>query len=352
MNSPSPLTDFSQALIVLPRISVQNANCISSPLTWGFPAITAFAGLCTALERRLGGAKRGIVLKRFGVVCHSFEPQINQDDYGGVRFSLTRNPVQKDGSSAAIVEEGRAHMQVSLLFETEVDTDVFFEDALRQKLLQQMMDELATMRIAGGSVLPRLQNDRPREKPRLMLSDSDDEKIWRRIRADLSPGFALVSRDDLLRAPLDANEQPGDALSVWLDRIALIHRANPVDELSKASADVGVGTAATAAQPAKTIEWRADTRTGWTVPIPVGYASIAPLQAAGSVANARDPRLPFQFVESVYSIGQWVSPHRLGNPADFMWQALPPDASGVYRCVNTNRFSTPTAARSNARDPV
>ena len=43
----------SKALLVLPRLRIQNANAISSPLTWGFPAITAFTGLMTALKRRL-----------------------------------------------------------------------------------------------------------------------------------------------------------------------------------------------------------------------------------------------------------------------------------------------------------
>ena len=43
----------TKALLVLPRLRVQNANAISSPMTWGFPAITAFTGLMTALERRL-----------------------------------------------------------------------------------------------------------------------------------------------------------------------------------------------------------------------------------------------------------------------------------------------------------
>jgi CRISPR-associated protein Csy2 len=32
------------ALLVVPRVRVQNANAISSPMTWGFPAITAAVG--------------------------------------------------------------------------------------------------------------------------------------------------------------------------------------------------------------------------------------------------------------------------------------------------------------------
>ena len=48
-SSDTPL----KALLVLPRLRIQNANAISSPRTWGFPASSAFTGLMTALERRL-----------------------------------------------------------------------------------------------------------------------------------------------------------------------------------------------------------------------------------------------------------------------------------------------------------
>ena len=37
--------NIPQALLVLPRLRVQNANAISSPLTHGFPSVTAFTGL-------------------------------------------------------------------------------------------------------------------------------------------------------------------------------------------------------------------------------------------------------------------------------------------------------------------
>ena len=39
--------------------------------------------------------------------------------------------------------------------------------------------------------------------------------------------------------------------------------------------------------------------------------AIAPLHEAGSVLNARDAATPLRFVESVYSMGEWISPHRL-----------------------------------------
>ena len=78
----------NKALLVLPRLRVQNANAISSPMTWGFPAITAFTGLMTALERRLG-PNGGIAFYGVGVVCHGFEPQVTRGGYTR-SFHLTR----------------------------------------------------------------------------------------------------------------------------------------------------------------------------------------------------------------------------------------------------------------------
>ena len=39
-------------LLVLPHLKVHNANAVSSPLTHGFPSMTAFLGLMWALERK------------------------------------------------------------------------------------------------------------------------------------------------------------------------------------------------------------------------------------------------------------------------------------------------------------
>ena len=93
------MSQSPQALLVFPHLRVQNANAISSPLTHGFPSITAFTGLMWALERKLAQAGIPLRLHAVGVVCHHHQEQVTQ---GYVRsFNLTRNPVDKDGSTAA-----------------------------------------------------------------------------------------------------------------------------------------------------------------------------------------------------------------------------------------------------------
>ena len=80
-----------QAILVLPHLRIQNANAIASPLTHGFPSITAFTGVMWALERKLAQAGVPLQLHGVGVVCHHHQEQVTQ---GYVRnFNLTRNPV-------------------------------------------------------------------------------------------------------------------------------------------------------------------------------------------------------------------------------------------------------------------
>lgn len=326
----------SKALLVLPRLRVQNANAISSPLTWGFPAITAFTGFMTALERRLG-PEAGIAFYGVGVICHGFEPQVTRGGYTR-SFQLTRNPVQQDGSTAAIVEEGRVHLDVSLVFDVELVASLLGE-AERAQLAATISELVAGMRIAGGSVMPPLPGALTRPpRPQLVLTPDDVEeraKQFHRLSRRWLPGFALVLRDDLLQGrllELQTNDPKVTLLDAWLDLSRLNYRA-----VRQQTPGVESGQAD---DNEETIEWVADARAGWTVPIPVGFAPLAALHAPGAVAGARDPSVPFCFVESVYSIGQWISPHRLNDIEQLMWRPFHDPESGLYRCINAFRPST------------
>jgi CRISPR-associated protein Csy2 len=320
------------AVLVLPRLRVQNANAISSPMTWGFPSITAFTGLMTALERRLG-PKAGIALHGVGVICHGFEPQVTSGGYTR-SFHLTRNPVMKDGGTAAIVEEGRVHLDITLVFDVELVLSQSSEIE-RTELAVHIGELVAGMRVAGGSVMPPLPGtfvSPPR--PQLVLLSEDGaerSKQFRRLSRRWLPGFTLVSRDDLLHArwiELKAGQPSMTLVDAWLDLSRINHHATQdtnVDEKSDISTD--------------SVVWATDSRPGWTVPIPVGFAPLTALHPPGSVAGVRDANVPFQFVESVYSIGQWISPHRLNALEELLWRPIHDPNSGLYRCINAFRPS-------------
>ena len=162
--------NIPQALLVLPRLRVQNANAISSPLTHGFPSVTAFTGLMWALERKLAQTDVPLHLHAVGVVCHHHQEQVTQ---GYVRsFNLTRNPVDKDGSTAAIVEEGRIHLEITLVFTVSEKSATGVAPTLvqgAQEHRQQWADAagrvLSQMRVAGGSLLPSRAGPGRRVRP-------------------------------------------------------------------------------------------------------------------------------------------------------------------------------------------
>lgn len=328
------------ALLVLPRIRVQNANAISSPLTWGFPSITAFTGLMTALARRIG-PDAGLRFGGVGVVCHGFEAQVTQGGYTKA-FALKKPGIvkrkefdqyEKDGTPPAIVEEGQVHLDITLVFDVKI-SDALLDDNTRAQCAAQIGECLAGMRIAGGSVMPPLPGTlRRTPKPRLVLLESDAPeraKQFQRLRRQWLPGFALVSRDDVLQARLSAmcadvpaSAAPPGLLDAWLDLSRINYRASRRTVEDKAT---GKST--------EVVEWATDSRPGWLVPIPVGYAALSELCPPGSVAAARDPKVPFRFVESVYSMGQWISPHRLNDLSQLTWHNRYDADQGLYRCVN------------------
>lgn len=315
-----------KGLLILPHLRIQNANAISSPMTHGFPSITAFLGVMWALERKLAGADIPLVLEKVGVICHWHEEQV-QDGYVKT-FRLTRNPVDKDGSTAAIVEEGRIHLDVTLVFQVyggdagDGSNPVFQDEVQRRDLAWKVRDIISTMRIAGGTVLPNRPTPGQFITPTLLAvpeSAEEREKQFLHLRRRWLPGFALVSRDDLLQQRVQQLQQQDPnvtALDAWLDLSRFNYRSR-TDSKGK-------------------VTWAHDrpAGSGWIVPIPVGYGALSKLYEAGQVANARDQNTPLRFVESLYSIGQWISPHRLGDVRDLLWYADSQPDDGLYRCRN------------------
>ena len=321
------LSSHIDGILVIPRLRVQNANAISSPMTWGFPAISAFLGLMQALDRKLP-EHIGLMLEQVGVVCNHFEPQVTEGGYTRA-FCLTRNPVSKDGSTAAISEEGRAHLEVSLIFGVKGQS-VSLDDGQRQTMAEEIGHIVEGMRIAGGSVIPsRREGMAWQSKPRLIpVADSGDEwqKQFRHLRRQLLPGFALVSRHDLLEkrlAELQSQNPAANAMDAWLD----LSRLHVYPEATGDSEGEDSGTKGK-------VEWQVRRPPGWTVPIPVGYGALSDIYEPGQVARARDSTTPFRFVETLYSIGEWVSPHRLNRIEDLFWKAEADPDVGLYQCKN------------------
>lgn len=316
----------TQALLVLPHLRIQNANAVSGPHTWGFPSMTAFVGLMHALERKLAERERKLQLDGVGVVCHHYETQASRAGFAN-KFHLTRNPVNHKGETAAIVEEGRIHLDISLVFDAGGDA-CHGSDRDRTNLLETINELVGGMRIAGGSVVPASM-DQPWENPARLIALSDDPgeeyQQIRKLMRQMLPGFTLVLRNDLLHShweELRDTNLETTLLDAWLD----LSRLN-VHAISHSKYD-----------SQEEVEWQVRRPPGWIVPIPIGYGALTEVFQQDKVANARDTQVPFRFVESLFSIGEWISPHRLKSLDDFLWYPESDVQNGLY-CIN-NYYSS------------
>ncbi|QHG85824.1 MULTISPECIES: type I-F CRISPR-associated protein Csy2 [Xanthomonas] len=309
-------------LLVIPHLRVHNANAVSSPLTHGFPSMTALLGVMWALQRKVHAAGLELTFQAIGTVCHDHQEQVTDSSFVKA-FHLTRNPVDEDGKTAAIVEEGRIHLELSLVL--AVNSQRWKDQPqAHQAETATVAGLLAGMRIAGGSLRPPADAWRHRYQPwTLDLTGTEDDRAaqFRKARTRLLPGFALVERADLLDtrlAELRATAPDATGLDAWLSLARVNWRYHQGQDT-----------------PDDTPGWRHDrTGRGWTVPIPVGYGALGELQAPDSIANARDTTTAFRFVESLYSLGQWISPHRLDTPQQLLWYPGSEPDRGLYRCRN------------------
>ena len=308
-----------KGLLVLKHIQVEGANAIAG-FTWGFPAIANFLGFTHALQRQFERTsdKPSLSLLGCGIICHDHQVQAYKShEYGDNVFALTRNPVDKTGKSSSFVEEGRMRMDISLV--------IPYDGRIRGNDVDEVISELKSLafrqRLAGGTIVDI------KKAEIWALSGTEDENSHkvRRVMRSLLPGFALVSAKDCLAEHQQKRKgQPGPLseygctdtdLQAWLEFSALTARSTKVEEQ---------------------VEWGLDPRpnSGWLRPITVGYKAISPLYQPGEVANTRDNETPVQFVENLYSLGEWLSPHRIKHIDQLYWYYKHDESLGHYLCAN------------------
>ena len=287
--------------LLFDRIEVQAANALSSPITYGFPAITGFVGAVHALSRNIP-ADQEISLDGVLIASHDCQVQMFRPyAYADYRFNQSRNPIKKTGKTASIIEEGKVNLTVSLLVEVKVSDQSFrqlrdnpenFTDAIKKRMLQQ--------RIAGGSV----QNIR---QVRLFTrSDAKD------ITTALLPAFVLMdARNELIAITQELQQKNPQAtvLDALVDVVTL-HRVPETDDK---------GNTNWTTQSVKTGR-------GWLVPMPVGFQAICEPFKPGELENCRNPEYPSHYTECIYSLGKWLFPHRLKEEL----------SSGFWRYDNTH----------------
>ena len=130
-----------KAYLLISHLRIHNANAMSSTLTIGVPAMTAWLGAVHALERKLGErrepALEGIRLVKTAVSYHKTNLQIYKGPGDYVNSLVgTANPLNEKGERPSFIEDARIHLSVSLLIEAQK------VDGNNMELLEQAVKEI------------------------------------------------------------------------------------------------------------------------------------------------------------------------------------------------------------------
>lgn len=283
--------------VLIPHIKIHNANAMSSPYTIGFPAMTAWLGAVHALQRKLREAGLNeLTFPSVAVSCHDLDLQTYKGDGDYVHSIIgTSNPLDKDGSRPAFIEEARCHLDVSLLIEySGLDPDD------NDRFIQEIDACLLRMKMASGDI-------QSVKKTELLIVDEDDESSVRSLVRKLMLGHILIERRELMIAAMKNGE---DALNALISHLSLQRRSE--QDIDGA------------------ITWTSKRRElGWLVPIAVGFQGISHL---GKAANQRDMDTPHRFAESIVTLGEFVMPYRISNLDHMLWQYHIDQVQNLYVC--------------------
>lgn len=286
--------------ILIPHLKIQNANAMSSPYSIGFPAMTAWLGAMHALQRKLNAKGFEVELTGVAVSCHNFNLQTHKGQNDFVHSIIgTANPLDKDGSRPAFIEEARCHLEVSLLIEVES-----LGKKQRDRLLTLLPEIINSMKFAGGDVLAVYDQQ-------ILDFDEDGQRDQelKPILHKLMLGHVLIERRDLV---IQSMQQGQDALDAVLDHLKVTH-SSQVDEDGK-------------------VTWASSRKEkGWLVPVAVGFQGISEI---GQAKNQRDADTPHRFAEAVLTLGEFVMPYRIENIDQLLWQYHTDLENNLYLCKN------------------
>lgn len=290
--------------VLIPHIKIHNANAMGSPYTIGFPAMTAWLGAIHALQRKLRETGLSeLIFPSVAVSCHDLDLQTYKGNGDYVHSIIgTSNPLDKDGSRPAFVEEARCHVEVSLLIEySGLDPDN------NDRFIREIDACILSMKMASGDI-------QSAKKAELLPVDEDDESSVRALVRKLMLGHVLIERRELMIAAMKNGE---DALDALVNHLTLQHRS--------------------AQDSGGTVTWTSKRREpGWLVPIAVGFQGISDV---GKAANQRDMETPHRFAESIVTLGEFVMPYRITNLDRMLWQYHVDQAQNLYVCRNIESTS-------------
>jgi CRISPR-associated protein Csy2 len=282
--------------LAIKHAKVTQANAFSSPYTAGFPAVTSFLGFSENLSRRLNATSLSdAAFSATAVISHGFDLKTVQKGWY-LAPTASANPPGKDGQRPSFIPEVHCDMDVSLILQMEKGSSLLNIDH-DPLLKEQVLRLLLSTRLASG-IIEEVDDIVP------FVADAQEPDTWKPLLMNLMPGFALLDRHSLIREEVQKGK---DAMDALLDYCSI-----PGDFDSEVQ------------NP------RLPEKSGWIVPIAVGYQGISELSL--QAANTRDPKTPHRFAEAVVSLGEFKMIHRIKDFSEIFWTSKYKEESGLYLC--------------------
>lgn len=264
--------------LLLKKIKVESFNGFSSDITYGFPAVTAFLGFSHMLERKLNVKYPDLKCLNTGIISHKvniYTTTIKTDKYHKIYFNHMLHPLKKKGLQfigASLTPEIIGNMECSLIIDLG---QYIISEKNKTEFLTQVQNIVHTSRLAGGNI----SNMELADIISFSSDSSQNKSQWRKIKASLSNGFALIPRQDLMTTD--------NTFDNFMEKLAINKKTDNRN------------------QP------------GWIVPITVGYKALT---SPSYVKYQRDIDKEHIFVESILSLGEFKMLRHFTSPKDFMWQ--------------------------------
>jgi CRISPR-associated protein Csy2 len=300
------MSDF----ILISKLKIQNANALSSPLTVGFPAMTAWLGFTHLLQRRLHEINNDYKKLRFlstGVVVHDFRMLQHKDKYDS-NYSLIgmKHPLKKDGKSPSFIEEARCHLTASIVIKCN---DL---DNIDKEIIEDIQKLILTLKVAGGDILSV-------KEIKYFRFNEDDEasQEFKNLKIKLMPGYIVKERSDLMKKSFNQGEDTLDGLLDYLKVNNLYEKIENTKNEEKEN------------QKDKYQWLQSRKERGWIVPIATGFHGFTKLKKA---ENQRDDKTPHCFAESVITLGEFVMAYRIKTIDEMLWQYQYDNENSLYLC--------------------
>lgn len=281
------------------RLTIENANTISGSLIYGTPAITAIKGAFHALSRKIMNdsiSDQTIALRGVFMASHTLDILATRNEpYKPYHFMQQKAAIAtytdfKKFSAPksvppSVIQQGYCSMTMSFIVEVtgikELKAD---EKAGLEKMAYQRIHH---QRIAGGNIRPFKNN----HKVRFIEVEDLDAQAYQ-----LSNAHILIDASNVMSELID--QHPNMSATDILINACSTHHTPLINDSGETY-------------------WqskRITTDYGYLVPMMVGYHGISDVFEPGVMKNARNSdagQVRCQYVDSIYSLGQWIHPHQL-----------------------------------------